>query len=81
MLKYLAMLGTIFRKLTRSLKDQIISDVPPEDAICEFDCRKRQCQQSEWLRCPNRLSYLALEASLTTSTPTNELTLQLYRRG
>ena len=65
MFKYAALLGTFFELL----KDQIISDVPPEDALCEFECRKGQCQHSEWLHCQNRLSYLASEAGLTGPIP------------
>jgi hypothetical protein len=65
MFKYAVLLGTYFQKLTLSLKDQIISDVPPEDALCEFECRKGQCQHDEWLHCPSRLSYLASDAGLT----------------
>jgi hypothetical protein len=65
MLKYLALFGAIFGKLSLWLKGQIVSDVPPEDALCEFDCRKRNCQFGDWSNCANRLSYLALESSLT----------------
>lgn len=69
MFKYAALLGTFFGKLTRSLEDKIVGDVPPDYALCEFDCRKTQCQFNEWLHCPNRLSYLALEARLTAPIP------------
>jgi hypothetical protein len=69
MFKYAVLLGTYFQKLTLSLKDQIISDVPPEDALCEFECRKGQCQHDEWLHCPSRLSYLASNAGLTRPIP------------
>ena len=72
MFKYAAFVGTFFGKLTRSLKGQIVSDVPPEYALCEFDCRKGQCQHDEWLHCPNRLSYLALEAARSTVPVPNE---------
>ena len=77
MFKYAELLGIFFGKLTRSLKSQIISDVPLEDALCEFDCRKEQCQYDEWSHCPNRLSYLASEAGLTGSSSTNEIVVQL----
>ena len=45
------------------LKDQIVADVPPEVARCEFDCRKTQCRFGEWVNCKNRLSYLAALAA------------------
>jgi hypothetical protein len=69
MSRYAVLLGTFFGKLTRSLKGQIVGDVPPDYALCEFDCRKTQCQFNEWLHCPNRLSYLALEARLAATIP------------
>jgi hypothetical protein len=59
MSKYLAPLGAVVGKLRLWLKDQIVADVPPEDACCEFDCRKTQCQLGEWANCKNRLSNLA----------------------
>ncbi|HXH67860.1 MAG TPA: hypothetical protein VNI81_11715 [Candidatus Limnocylindrales bacterium] len=40
----------------RRLKDQLILEVPPESAICEFDCRKEQCRNDEWATCERRLS-------------------------
>jgi hypothetical protein len=73
MFAYAARLGTFFGKLTRSLKDKIVSDVSSEDAYCEFDCRKTECQFNHWLHCPNRLAYLALvEARSTAPSPTNK---------
>ena len=40
MSKYFALPNTIFGKWRLWLKGQIVHDVPPEDALCEFDCRK-----------------------------------------
>jgi len=40
----------------RWLKDKIVGEVPPEVALCEFDCRKGQCTQEEWANCERRLS-------------------------
>lgn len=37
-------------------KDQIVREVPPESAICEFDCRNGQCRNDEWATCERRLS-------------------------
>jgi hypothetical protein len=36
--------------------DQIFQDVPVEQALCEFDCRRGQCMQGEWAGCERRLS-------------------------
>jgi hypothetical protein len=35
---------------------QIVKDVPEGDALCEFDCRKGQCTQAEWVTCERRLN-------------------------
>lgn len=43
------------------LKSQIVREVPPEDALCEFDCRKEQCLREEWSNCDRRLSHAAGE--------------------
>ena len=59
MSKNLASLRASFGTLRRWLKNEIVADVPPEVARCEFDCRKTQCRLGEWVNCKNRLSYLA----------------------
>ena len=33
----------------------ISREVPVEDALCEFDCRKPQCFEGEWATCMRRL--------------------------
>ena len=48
------------------LNRQIIGDVLPEDALCEFDCRKAECQFHDWAHCKNRLAYLEREAASKT---------------
>ena len=60
MTRYLRLAGAIFSKWRIWLKRQIIADVPTEDAICEFDCRKSECRFDDWARCKNRLDYLKL---------------------
>ena len=46
-------------KLLRNIWDwawgQLIGEVPQEDALCEFDCRKPQCTEGEWENCTRRL--------------------------
>jgi len=43
------------------LRRQIVDDVPPEAALCEFDCRKPQCYAGEWETCERRLHNAAGE--------------------
>lgn len=42
----------------RWLKAQIVKDVPEENALCEYYCRKGQCQLGEWENCERRLKDL-----------------------
>jgi hypothetical protein len=44
------------RKLSEWALCAIIQDVPESFALCEFDCRKGQCRQSEWATCERRLN-------------------------
>lgn len=37
------------------IKDQWVREVPDEIAVCEFDCRKNQCLEGEWLSCERRI--------------------------
>ena len=37
-----------------SILSRLICEVPPEVAACEFDCRRTDCRQDEWVSCPNR---------------------------
>jgi hypothetical protein len=50
-----------FRAAWRILLDGLIQSVPEEDALCEFDCRKRQCFLSEWVTCERRLQAAAAQ--------------------
>jgi len=68
MSKYFTLPNTIFGKWRLWLKGQIVRDVPPKDALCEFDCRKTQCRFDEWAHCENRLSYLAGTSGRTSPT-------------
>ena len=46
--------GPLFRSVKRWLHDQLVGEVPDDLALCEFDCRKRQCRQGEWETCERR---------------------------
>jgi hypothetical protein len=43
------------QRLVQFVKRGIVGDVPEAIAICEFDCRKGQCQQGEWAACDRRI--------------------------
>ena len=51
----------LFRRGWRFLMDGLIQSVPEEDALCEFDCRKRQCALDEWSTCERRLQAVAAQ--------------------
>jgi hypothetical protein len=51
----------IFARTWQWFKNQIVADVPPETAVCEFDCRKQECKQEDWANCERRLSHAAGE--------------------
>ena len=40
---------------------ELVQEVPQEDALCEFDCRKLQCTQGEWETCDRRIRRAADE--------------------
>jgi hypothetical protein len=52
-------------KILRNIRDwawgQIIGEVPAEDSLCEFDCRKPRCIESEWENCVRRMQRAAGE--------------------
>lgn len=39
------------------VKNQWVQEVPQASALCEFDCRKSQCLEGEWVSCERRLSH------------------------
>lgn len=50
-----------FHKVWQWLKDQIAQDVPEEDGLCEYDCRKQQCTEEKWETCERRITKAAGE--------------------
>ncbi len=44
------------------LMGKLVQDVPSEDAMCEFDCRKRQCKLGQWKNCERRIKGMSLSA-------------------
>jgi hypothetical protein len=47
--------GKPVQRLVGFVKRNIVDDVPEEIALCEFDCRKGQCEQGEWVSCDRRV--------------------------
>jgi len=45
----------LLRSVLGWVRRQVVDDVPPENALCEFDCRKPQCSTAEWETCERRL--------------------------
>jgi hypothetical protein len=62
-------------KLLRNIWDwtwkQLVGEVPEDDAICAFDCRKPQCTEGEWENCARRLDSVA-ERSKHAKQPPSE---------
>jgi hypothetical protein len=46
---------SLLDRLWQTVKRQIITDVPEDVVMCQFDCHKGQCIQSEWERCARRI--------------------------
>lgn len=47
--------------LIRWIADQFVRDVPADDALCAFDCKRDQCTAGEWASCDRRLQRAAGE--------------------
>jgi hypothetical protein len=61
---------------------QFVGEVPEDNALCEFDCRKPQCIEGEWENCMRRLQQAAGELlpqkepaleAVAESTPANNV--------
>ncbi|ACK71708.1 hypothetical protein PCC7424_3309 [Gloeothece citriformis PCC 7424] len=47
------------------IKKYIAQEIPPELAVCEFECKQRNCSRSQWSQCELWKSYnRTLKASL-----------------
>ena len=53
--------GSLLFRSWQWVKGQIIGEVPKENELCEFDCRKEQCFLAEWTTCDRRLRQAAGE--------------------
>jgi len=51
--------STLWNRLSRWFRGQLLGEVPPEIALCEFDCPRGQCLEDEWATCQRRLTRAA----------------------
>jgi hypothetical protein len=51
----------LLRNIWGWVAGQFFREVPKDDALCEFDCRKPQCYEGEWEKCMRRLQRAAGE--------------------
>ncbi|MGK7894003.1 MAG: hypothetical protein AB4372_10360 [Xenococcus sp. (in: cyanobacteria)] len=66
--------------LFEKLRNWFSTEVPPELAACEFDCRDVECLTKDFLTCPRRLQKAEAlkklsEAELTNSSQSQSSTL------
>jgi hypothetical protein len=61
-------------------KAQIVSEVPEDLAICEFDCRESQCSSSNWMTCERRISKTAGELGPAVIQPKHRDSEMLHDR-
>ena len=52
---------TLHKKIWQWMKTQIAQDVSASDELCEYDCRKQQCDEEEWANCERRINRAAGE--------------------
>ena len=59
-------LGAQLTRLRQRTVSFFVQEVPEDVAVCEFDCRKGNCEQGEWEVCERRLTRGAGELSHPT---------------
>jgi hypothetical protein len=52
---------TLYLRVWQWLKGQVVQDVPKAVELCEYDCRKPQCNEKEWATCERRIKDAAGE--------------------
>lgn len=63
----------LHKRLWRWMRNQIVQEVPKEVGLCEFDCRKQECDEEEWANCERRVEDAA-GASRSESPTANRAT-------
>ncbi len=66
-------LSSLMHSFWRWISEKIVQDVPEDSAVCEFDCRKGQCDMSEWAHCDRRLRSAAGELWPASGVDTSKL--------
>jgi hypothetical protein len=75
----------LLRNIWDYVREHFVGWVPEDDALCEFDCRKPQCNEGEWENCTRRLQRAAGELmptkepaseAVAESTPANNVVCQ-----
>ena len=62
----------LLRNIWDWLEGLFAGEVPLDDALCEFDCRKPQCYEGEWENCTRRLQRAAGEL-MPAKQPTSKV--------
>lgn len=57
--------------LVERVKAGVVQDAPADCALCEFDCRRRQCTFGQWATCERRLQKGAGELMPRRGSHTN----------
>jgi hypothetical protein len=48
--------SSLWNRLSRWFRGQLLGEVPAEIALCEFDCPHGQCLEDEWATCQRRIA-------------------------
>ena len=58
---YLIQLRFCLSRLGHWMREQVVTEVPADLALCEFDCQQTACSSEEWTTCQRRISRAAGE--------------------
>jgi hypothetical protein len=51
----------LWNRFSRWIRGHLVGEVPPEIALCEFDCDRAPCPEEEWATCQRRITRAAGE--------------------
>jgi hypothetical protein len=54
---YLIQLRFCLSRLGHWMREQVVTEVPADLALCEFDCQQTACSSEEWTTCQRRISW------------------------
>ncbi|MFT6908417.1 MAG: transcription initiation factor IIE alpha subunit [Oleiphilaceae bacterium] len=55
------------KNILKSLKNSIIQEVPNELYACEI-CKKKECDNEQWINCENRITHMTRLDDLKNSS-------------